>query len=284
MGSMVLTIIGMMLVAYIAVALILYFMQPTLVYDPVREIPYTPAELGLDFEEVAFRTGDRVQLHGWFVPAPDASFTVLYCHGNGGNMMYFLDTVNFLNKLGLNSFLFDYRGYGNSRGRPSENGTYLDVRAAYRWLVKKKGIPPHRIIIFGWSLGGTIAAYLAAKVKTAGLVVESAFTSYADIGSKFYPYMPVRWFARFNYPTIEYVRKVKCPVLVIHSRDDEMIPFEFGLEIYDAANDPKEFVEIFGGHNDGFQNSNETYKKGWLNWLAFLTESAKVENSQQKSV
>jgi fermentation-respiration switch protein FrsA (DUF1100 family) len=198
--------------------------------------------------------------------------------------MYFLDTVNFLNKLGLNCFIFDYRGYGGSHGRPSENGTYLDVRAAYRWLTKKKGVPPQQIIIFGWSLGGTIAAYLAARAKSAGLVIESAFTSYRDIGQKFYPYMPVRWFARFDYPTIEFVRKVKCPILIIHSRTDEMIPFEFGLELYDAANEPKDFVEIFGGHNDGFLFSGEIYKKAWLKWLAFLSESANLQNLQRKSV
>jgi fermentation-respiration switch protein FrsA (DUF1100 family) len=281
MGSLVLTIIGMIWVAYSALALFLYFMQPSFLYAPVRAIPYTPTELGLDYEEVFFRTGDRLQLHGWFVPAPNAPFTVIYCHGNGGNMMYFLETVNFLNKLGLNCFIFDYRGFGISQGTPSENGTYLDARAAYRWLIKKKGIVPQSIIIFGWSLGGSIAAYLASKVNSAGLVIESAFTSYADIGSKFYPYMPVRWFARFDYPTIKYVRKVKCPVLVIHSRSDEMVPFEFGLEIYDAANEPKEFVEIFGGHNDGFQLSCETYKRGWLKWLEFLKDLSQDQPRRQ---
>ena len=273
MGSMTLNIIAMTCLAYLCLALVLYYMQQRFLYEPVREIPYTPAELGLDFEEVYFRTGDRLRLHGWFVPAQNSEFTVLYCHGNGGNMMYFLETVNFLNKLGLNCFIFDYRGYGSSQGEPTENGTYLDVRAAYRWLTKKKSIAPERIILFGWSLGGSIAAYLASKVKPAGLVIESTFTSYQDIGRKFYPYMPVKWFARFNYPTVDYVRKVKCPVLIIHSRNDEMIPFEFGLAIYNAANEPKKFVEIFGRHNDGFFVSSEAYKKVWTNWLIFLKDA-----------
>jgi fermentation-respiration switch protein FrsA (DUF1100 family) len=272
MGSIVLTIIGMLVVAYIGLALILYFMQHKFVYEPVREIPYTPSELGLDFEEVFFKTGDRVQLYGWFIPAQNADLTVLFCHGNGGNMMFFLDTVNFLNGLGLNCFTFDYRGYGYSHGSPTENGTYLDARAAYRWLTKKKQIPPQRVIILGWSLGGAIAAYLASKVKAAGLVIEGTFTSYVDIGKKFYPYMPVRWFARFNYPTIDYVHQVKCPVLVFHSRDDEVIPFESGLRLYDAANEPKQFVELYGGHNDAFLVSSEQYKKAWLKWLQFLKD------------
>ncbi|MGB7580966.1 MAG: alpha/beta hydrolase [Sedimentisphaerales bacterium] len=284
MASMLLDIIVLICLAYLGLGLFLYYMQSRFLYEPVRQIPYTPAELGLNFEEVYFKTGDRFRLHGWFVPAPNAQFTVLYCHGNGGNMMYFLDTVNFLNKLGLNCFVFDYRGYGESQGAPSENGTYLDARAAYRWLTKKKGVAPQQIILFGWSLGGSIAAYLATKFKSAALVIESAFTSYPAIGQKFYPYMPVKWFARFDYPAIEYVRKVTCPVLVIHSRNDEIIPFELGLKIYDAANEPKKFVEIFGKHNDCLLISGETYKKAWTNWLTFLKESTDIENTRQKSV
>jgi fermentation-respiration switch protein FrsA (DUF1100 family) len=264
----------MIFVAYWGLGLILYFMQPSFLYSPVRELPYTPAELGLDFEEVFFRTGDRVQLHGWYIPAPNSEFTVLFCHTNGGNMMYQLDSINIFYNLGLSCFIFDYRGYGSSQGQPSEHGTYLDVRAAFRWLTKKKKIPAEKIIVFGRSLGGSIAAYLAGKARPRGLVIESAFTSYVDIGRKFYPYMPVKWFARFNYPTIEYVRKVSCPVLVIHSRNDEIVPFEFGLQLYDAANEPKEFVELYGGHNDGFLISSETYKNGWLKWLKFLKDSS----------
>jgi len=274
MGSMALTIISMMFVAYLGLGLILYFMQPSFLYSPVRDLPYTPAELGLDFEEVFFRAGDRVQLHGWYIPAPNSEFTVLFCHTNGGNMMYQLDSINIFYNLGLSCFIFDYRGYGISQGRPSEHGTYLDVRAAYRWLTKKKKIPAEKIIVFGRSLGGSIAAYLAGKANPGGLVIESAFTSYIAIGSKFYPYMPVKWFARFKYPTIEYIRKVTCPVLVIHSRNDEMIPFEFGLQLYEAANEPKEFVELYGGHNDGFLISSETYKKAWLKWLASLKKNS----------
>jgi fermentation-respiration switch protein FrsA (DUF1100 family) len=284
MGSMIFNIILMICLGYGILALVIYFMQSKFLYEPVREIPYSPAELGLDFEEIYFKTGDRIRLHGWFVPAANAQFTALYCHGNGGNMMYFLETVNFLNKLGVNCFVFDYRGYGSSQGKPNEDGTYLDARAAYKWLTKKKGIAPQQIILYGWSLGGSIAAYLATRVKPAGLVIESAFTSFRDIGREFYPYMPVKWFARFNYPTIDYVRKVKCPVLVIHSRNDEMIPFEFGLKIYDAANEPKQFVEIFGRHNDGLLVSGEIYKKGWTNWLTFLGESSSSNETRQKSV
>jgi fermentation-respiration switch protein FrsA (DUF1100 family) len=263
-------ILAVLFIAYLALGLALYFMQPVFLYSPVQEVTYTPDELGLDFEKVFFKSGDGLMLNGWYIPADNSELTVLFCHGNGGNMMHNLDTINILYNMGVNCFIFDYRGYGNSEGKPGEEGTYLDVRAAYKWLTEEKKILPDNIIAFGRSLGGSIATYLAKKVKVGCLIVESAFTSYVDIGRKFYPYMPVRWFARFSYRTIDYIKKVYCPVMIIHSRNDETIPFEFGLELYEAANEPKEFVEIFGSHNDGFLVSSETYKSAWTKWLKSL--------------
>ena len=163
------------------------------------------------------------------------------------------------------------------------NGTYLDAAAAYKWLTWEKKVSAENIIAFGRSLGATVAAQLASKVGVRGLVIESAFTSYADIGRKFYPYMPVRWFARFRYPTIEYVRKVDCPVMLIHSRNDDLVPFEFGLELYEAANEPKEFVEIFGSHNDGFLVSSEIYRKAWAKWLKLLKRYERKAKHHQAS-
>jgi fermentation-respiration switch protein FrsA (DUF1100 family) len=270
---MMLLYIGVVLfIAYWGWGVILYIMQPKFLFDPVREILYTPADLGLDFDEVNFKTEDGLPLNGWHIPAPGSEFTVLFCHGNGGNIYHCLDTINILYNLGLSCFIFDYRGYGKSQGKPSEEGTYLDVRAAYEWLTKTKKVPGDNIIAFGRSLGGSISTHLASNVKTAGLVVEGSFTSYVDIGKKFYPYMPVGPFARFSYRTIDYIKKVSCPVMFVYSRNDEVVPFEFGLELHEAANEPKEFVEIFGSHNDGFLVSGEIYKKAWTKWIAFLKE------------
>jgi fermentation-respiration switch protein FrsA (DUF1100 family) len=272
MGSMLISIAVVLFIAYWGLGLVLYFMQPTFLYSPVQEVTYAPGELGLDFESVVFKTSDGLRLTGWYIPAENAELTVLFCHGNGGNMMHCLDSINILYNLGLNCFIFDYRGYGNSDGKPGEEGTYLDARAAYKWLTEEKEISPDDIIVFGRSLGGSIATQLASKVKMWALIIESAFTSYVDIGRKFYPYMPVRWFARFSYRTIDCIKDVHCPVMIIHSRNDETIPFEFGLELYEAANEPKEFVEIFGSHNDGFLVSSEIYKSAWMKWLKFLKE------------
>jgi len=288
-------IIAVLFIAYWGWGVILYIMQPKFLYSPVREIACTPGDLGFDFEEVIFNTADGLQLSGWYIPAPAprlrgdklapaqagdgfdpvqgfalADFTVLFCHGNGGNIFHRLDSINIFHNLGLNCFIFDYRGYGNSEGKPSEEGTYLDVMAAYEWLTKAKETSADNIIVFGRSLGGSIAAQLASKVSPCALVVEGTFTSYVDIGKKFYPYMPVRWFARFSYRTIDYIKNVHCPVMFVYSRNDEVVPFEFGLELYEAANEPKEFVEIFGSHNDGFLVSAEIYGKAWIKWLKFL--------------
>jgi hypothetical protein len=270
MGSTFLWIIAVVSAAYSVFGLALYFMQSALLYGPVRAIQYTPGGLGLDFEDVTFKSKDGLQLSGWYVPAKNSDFTVLFCHGNGGNIMYNLDGVNLFYDMGLSCFIFDYRGYGSSEGTPSEEGTYIDGMAAYKWLTEEKKIPAGNIIIFGRSMGGSIAAYLASQAECASLVIESGFTSYADIGEKFYPYLPVRMFAKFNYSTVDYAKKVHCPLMIIHSREDDIVPFELGQKLYKAANEPKKFVEIFGGHNDGFLVSAEIYNEAWAEWLRFV--------------
>ncbi len=270
-------------VLYGGFGLILYLFQSKFLYCPVRMVCYSPDELGIGFEEITLTTSDDVKLNGWYIPAPNAKFTVLFLHGNGGNIMHRLGSIQMFYNLGLNCFIFDYRGYGKSTGKPTEQGTYLDAEAAYEWLTKEKGIKPQNIIIFGRSMGGSIAAELVRKAEAGSLVLESAFTSYVAMGKKFYWYMPVKWFARYRYNTLEYIRDVKCPMMIIHSPDDEIIPFEFGRQLYIAANEPKKFVEISGGHNDGFLVSAELYKSEWLNWLEFLEKTRSRSKIQQAS-
>jgi fermentation-respiration switch protein FrsA (DUF1100 family) len=273
MDSMLIQIVGVLLITYLAFAAVLYVKQPKFVYSPERDVSSTPAELGLDFENVVFKSADGLDLSGWYIPAKNSKLTLLFCHGNGGNMAHRLDSINIFHNLGLNCFIFDYRGYGDSPGKPGEEGTYIDAMAAYKWLTDEKKIPTEDIIIFGRSLGGSIAAQLATKVEAGALIVESAFTSYVDIGKEYYPYMPVRWFARFGYRTIDYIKEVRCPVMLIYSGNDEIVPYKFGLELYEAANEPKEFIEIFGSHNDCFLASGEIYIEVWEKWLKFLIEN-----------
>ena len=275
-------IIAMLVIVYAVFGLTLFFMQSTFLYRPLREITYTPEDIGIEFEDVTLETPDGVKLNGWYIPAKEAKMTILFCHGNGGNIMHRLDSISLFNKLGLNCFIFDYRGYGLSGGRPTEQGTYTDALTAYKWLTQKRKILPQDIIVFGRSLGGSVAAYTAAEVPVCSLIIESCFTSYVDMGKKLYPYMPIRWFARFSYDTIGYLKKVQCPVMIIHSRADEIIPFEFGLELYEAANEPKEFVEISGNHNEGFLISGEVYTDAWKKWIKFLSEQKQQQTNRQQ--
>lgn len=282
--SVIWSIVVVVVAAYIILGLTLMLMQSSFVFHPERELVCKPKDIGLNYEDVFLETNDGFKLSGWFIPTPNAKKTILFCHGNAGNISHRIDTLNIFNELGLNCLIFDYRGYGHSRGKPTEQGTYKDAAAAYTYLTEKKKIPPENIIIFGRSLGGSIAANLASTVNTKSLVLESTFTSYVDMAKKLYPYMPVKLFASFNYNTFEYIQQINCPVLIIHSREDEIVPFEFGLRLYDIASEPKEFVEIFGNHNGGFLSSGEIYTKAWSDWLEALDESEPVEKTLPENV
>jgi len=249
-------------------------------YRPVRKVLYSPSDMGLTHEKIALKTKDGLKIAAWYIPCENAKKTVLFCHGNGGNMAHRLDTINILNEMGLSCLIFDYRGFGSSQGKPSEKGTYLDAESAWDWLTRKKGIKPEDIIIFGRSLGGCIASRLAYKVRPCGLVVESAFTSYIDIGKKCFPYLPVKLFAKFRYNTLNYISRLKCPVLIMHSKADEIVSYEFAPKLFEAAPQPKQFVEILGCHNDGFLFSGDIYRNAWSNWIG---EAVEKKTEKQKA-
>jgi fermentation-respiration switch protein FrsA (DUF1100 family) len=280
--SVFVTILLIIFISYSILGWTLYFLQPKYMYRPVVGITYDPGDINLTYEKVVLKTDDGTKISAWYVPCENASKTVLFCHGNGGNMSHRLDTINVINEMGMNCFLFDYRGYGDSQGRATEKGTYLDADAAWDWLTHRKHISGDDIIIFGRSMGGCIASYLASKVDPAALVVESAFTSYVDIGKKCYPYLPVKMFAVFEYNTLEYIRKVSCPVLVMHSKADEIVPYDFGPMLYEAVAGPKEFVEFFGKHNDGFLFSGDTYRQAWSQWLGFVEDYQQLDEKSHK--
>lgn len=240
--------------AYGGFALLLYVFQPRLVFYPEtgREIIVTPGQIGLPYEDLHLKTADGISLHGWYIPAEQPRGTVLFLHGNAGNISHRLDSVQMFSRLGYSMLIFDYRGYGNSDGKPTEEGTYRDAEAAWRYLTEQRHIPSNRIVLFGESLGGAVAAWLAARHKPAALVIASGFTSVPDIAQQLYPYFPVRWLARIRYDTLANLRVVEAPVLIAHSPADEIIPFEHGRALFAAAKPPKQFIELAGGHNDGF--------------------------------
>ena len=236
---------------YVAIAALLYVFQSHFIYFPAREIHSTPHDIGLSFEAVDFESEDGVRLSGWLVPAKKPRAVLLFCHGNGGNISDRLPYIEIFHGLDLSVFIFDYRGYGQSRGKPSEQGTYLDAEAAWDYLTRQRSIPEAHIVVLGKSLGGAIAARLAMGHGPAGLILQSAFTSVPDMASTLYPFLPARLLARYGYTTGDYVRRLSCPILVIHSSEDEIVPYSHGRRLYEMANEPKEFLEIRGDHNGG---------------------------------
>ncbi len=252
---------------YILLLLFMFIFQSKLIFFPRKEITMTPEFAGLHYEDIYFRAEDGVELHGWFIPSDTSRGVILFCHGNAGNISHRLETIRIFNELDLSVFIFDYRGYGKSAGKPSENGTYLDADAVWIYLSGTRKIDPQRIIVFGRSLGGAVAADLASKRPVGGIIVESSFTSVKDLGSEIYPFLPVRLLSRFDYGTLEKIKKVPCPKLIIHSRNDEMISFRHGERLYEAASEPKEFLEISGTHNEGFLIGLDRYKSGIDSYL-----------------
>lgn len=261
------TLLGWGLAVYAGLAVYLYLFQSRYLYFPdlpSRQVDATPADIGLAFESVTLATADRETLHGWFIPVGNGRAprgTLLYLHGNGGNIGHRLDPIDVFHRLGLDILIVDYRGYGASSGKPSEEGTYQDALAAWNYLTQEKRRRPEQIVLFGESLGGAIAAWLAAGHAPAGLILYASFTSVPELAQQLYPMFPARWLARYRYAARSALARVRCPVLILHSPQDEIIPFSHGQALFAAAHEPKRLVELHGGHNDALLVSRDLYAR-----------------------
>jgi fermentation-respiration switch protein FrsA (DUF1100 family) len=256
---------------YILLAFCIYIFQARLLYFPNlpdRQHVSVPSDIGLDYEDVFLTTSDNIRIHGWFLPSRDNKGSLLFFHGNAGNISHRLESIGIFHSLGLSILIIDYRGYGKSAGTPSEEGTYLDGEAAWEHLVYARKIPPEKIIIFGRSLGGAIAVHIGKKHAPAGVIIESSFTSVPDMAAQLYPWLPVRWLSRLHYNSRQWIKSINTPVLIVHSREDDIIPFSHGEKLFAEALEPKTFLEISGSHNDGFLTSGEKYVQGVSNFLA----------------
>jgi fermentation-respiration switch protein FrsA (DUF1100 family) len=266
---MLIKIIIALALFYIAAMIAIYFAQALFIYAPnipTRELSSTPADIGLAFEEVTLRTADNEKLHGWFIPAVSTNNqlekTVLFMHGNAGNISHRLENIRIYHQLGLNFFIFDYRGYGQSTGNTSEAGTYLDAAAAWDYLIGEQNMNAEQIIIAGRSLGGGVASELANNVTPAMLILESTFTSMPDASKKHYPFMPISIILKHRYETLNKLKNISCPIVIVHSRNDEVIPFSHAEINFERANQPKKFIELRGGHGNGFLLSERDYVAG----------------------
>jgi uncharacterized protein len=270
------TIIAVAVLGYVGVLVLLRVFESRLIYfpGPQRSLIAPPASLALRVERVTIPTEDGVTLVGWVIPAAavPGGYWLLICHGNAGNLSEFDRPLHYagLRGLGLNLLAFDYRGYGESGGAPSEAGVYHDADAAYRYLRDQRGVPADRIILFGHSLGSAVAVDLASRVPTAGLIVEGAFTSATNRGQELYPYIPVRWIASSRFNSMAKMPRVPVPKLFLHAANDEVIPSAHSRRLFDAAAPPKMFVELAGGHADAFDVDSARYFGGIASFLRTL--------------
>ncbi len=238
--------------------------ENTFIFFPDKQ----PGDYGLlgspDFqvEDCFFLTRDGTRLHGWFVRNDTVRTTLLWCHGNAGNISDRIDNLVQLAKLPINIFIFDFRGYGKSEGTPNEAGVYLDALAAYDFLIQKKQVQSEDVVLFGRSLGGAIAVDLASKRPCAKLILESTFTAAGDMAKKMFGLIPVQLVMKSSFDSLLKIGQLQMPVLFIHGNQDSVVPYELGKKLFDAANEPKEFYTIDGAdHNDTYLVGGRAYFK-----------------------
>ena len=240
-------------------------------YFPEKILYASPSDYSLPSENVSFRTEDGKLIRAWYVPPAGAGAKVLVLSpGNAGNRSYRAPKIALFASLGLGVLSYDYRGYGDSEGTPSEKGTYRDVLAAYDWLAREKKIPAERIVSFGESMGCAMALELALARPVRALIIESPFTSVVEVGKVHFPFLPVRLMVSYKYDNKGKISGLKVPLLIIHSRGDEIVPFRMGRELFELAPPPKAFLEIHGTHNDGYQMSEKEYRAGVKKFLEGL--------------
>lgn len=241
-------------------------------YFPDNEIVMTPANMRLDFEDVFFPAEDGTKLHGWYLPGEAGKPVIVFCHGNAGNISHRVDNLRLFRELGLAVFIFDYRGYGKSQGKATEQGTYSDMRGALSWL-KNKGWKNEQMIYFGRSLGAGVATQLALEQPPGGLVLESPFTSIKAMGQHHYAllWLIAGWAIDAKYENLTKVAKLKSPLLVFHGEQDDIVPIDFGKQLFQAAAKPKWFHAIpRAGHNDTYDRGGEEY---WQRWREFIEKT-----------
>jgi hypothetical protein len=253
-------------------------LEKRFVFFPVAELLYTPNDVNLQYEDVRVQTSDDLELQGWFVPGepetasgPDSNVTWLWFHGNGGNIGHRIGELALAHhRTGANIFIFDYRGYGESGGTASEQGTYLDSRAVVEYLASRPDVDPDRIVYLGHSLGAAVALELALTRPPLAMVLVSPFASVRDMANLTLPFPPVGWLVRNHYDSISRIRQLDTPILVLHGDQDETVPMSQGRKLYDAANQPKRFQILKGAtHNDTYEVAGKQY---WGAIESFLSE------------
>lgn len=231
------------------------FIERHFIFFPERSFLSEPSEWGMNFKDVYFTASDGVKLNAWLINAGDDAPMVLWFHGNAGNIADRIENAKLLFDRGLSIFMVDYRGYGRSEGKPSEKGINKDAQAAYDYLLAH-GVEVDNLIVFGRSLGSTVAIYVASHNTCAGVILESAFTNMADMARRHFPILPGMGGFKRKFPSIDRIGSIDEPILFIHGDEDEIVPYELGRKLFEAASGDKNFYTINGAHH------NDTYHVG----------------------
>ncbi|MDA0577381.1 MAG: alpha/beta fold hydrolase [Verrucomicrobia bacterium] len=259
-----------LIAAYLGICLFVLIRQGTYMFVPARLITATPADAGLPFENLTLVTADGENLNAWFIPPPPGTvnpWTVVYCHGNAGNLSERVEPVHTLHQLGFAVCIFDYRGYGTSTGKPDEQGTYTDARAAWDYVTATRQTPASRVLIYGHSMGGAVAVWLAGQVHPGALVIDATFTSALDMGAAMFPYLPIRMLSRYQYNSLERIAHIRCPVFIAHGVNDITIPVTHGRRLFARAVEPKRYAEFVGDHASVGFDPETGYAAQLLAWL-----------------
>ncbi len=261
-------ILLILIIIFILFAAYVRHTENNTLFFPERTITQTPDAIELAFEDIHFQTSDGVILNGWWIkgqsqgPAP----TLIFCHGNAGNIGGRLGKLAVFHRMGLNVFIFDYRGFGKSEGTPTEEGMYLDALAAYDFVQTREKVDADSIIAYGVSLGGAAAVDLAVHRTVAALIIDSSFSSAADMAKTILPFVPA-FLLKTKLDSLTKIKNIAAPKLFFHSLDDQTVPFYLGKKLFDAATEPKTFIQINGTHTNGHLEDEETFKQGFLRFL-----------------
>ncbi len=261
-----LIILAVIVLLYLILCLAVYFLQQNFIFYPQKGSEPPPEDL--DIQEHWIKTADGEQLHAWWMPVDTNAFTVLFFHGNAGNVSRGEKRMRLLREMGFNALAIDYRGYGISTGKiKSEKDIYEDARASYEYLQKTLQIEESQIIIWGWSLGGAVAVDLAQNKKCHALVMESTFYCLKDMADRTFWFMPNRFTMKYHFTSGEKLSNVGCPVLFIHSPHDETVPYAQGQKLLAKHSGKKKFIEITGDHNHGLFDSQQAFMAQALPFL-----------------
>jgi uncharacterized protein len=272
--------VSVLLGGYCTICFLTWLFQEKLIFFPFREYDADPSFLGIGFEEVSLSIPGGDTVYGWYCrTTTEPRAVILFLNGNAGNLSHRLERLPMARTVNADIFLVDYPGYGRSTGQPSEKSLYATAEAAYQYLVSQRKVHAMRIILFGESIGSAVALHLATQQLVGGVVVESGFTSLAKVGSSHYGWLPVKYLLKYKFSAREYIKSIRCPVLVAHSPQDEVTPFQMGEELFELAKEPKRFVPLSGGHNDRDFLRDST----WLESIIWLCDEVEKQAPQPSS-